>query len=47
MLNAEYKINNVFLTVSYRNIKLDLEKIISNLRIPQTDTRFAREISCS
>ncbi|KXA96736.1 hypothetical protein AKJ39_04215 [candidate division MSBL1 archaeon SCGC-AAA259J03] len=31
MVDAEYKVNNVVLTVSYKDVELDLEKISSNL----------------
>ncbi len=31
MSDAEYEVNNVVLTVSYRDVELDLERISSNL----------------
>ncbi|KXA97864.1 hypothetical protein AKJ37_02230 [candidate division MSBL1 archaeon SCGC-AAA259I09] len=31
MADAEYKVNNIVLTVSYKDVELDLEKIASNL----------------
>ncbi|KXA95005.1 hypothetical protein AKJ36_01700 [candidate division MSBL1 archaeon SCGC-AAA259I07] len=31
MVDAEYKVNNIVLTVSYKDVEFDLEKIDSNL----------------
>ncbi|KXA89486.1 hypothetical protein AKJ40_04875 [candidate division MSBL1 archaeon SCGC-AAA259M10] len=40
MSDAEYKVNNVVLTVSYRDTELDLEKVASNLE----GARYAPEV---
>ncbi|KXA96588.1 hypothetical protein AKJ38_03025 [candidate division MSBL1 archaeon SCGC-AAA259I14] len=32
MVDAEYEVNNVVMTVSYRDVEFDLEKIASNLK---------------